>query len=511
MQIRHSASLHSHQAIRSFSSNPDSSCSSRSSLSSNSYFAVAVLDGAKTHENALLFATQKGSLDVVETLLKQMPAEQVNKVHQRFHLNPLMVAIFENNMKLVQVFLQHPEIDLQKKSNYGDTALDLAIKAHHIDIALEILNHLGLPEKYHKEELSEFSDLILENVKQKIESKYKILEDKIDLCFDWLQIRQNIYETLQLYSQTAIEMRHDRCQIGRVSNQCDQMILFGSHKGQECSSGAFKSIKPIQFFIYFDLEKFMLYDVRLDVIISNKSRLFSLSYTFFIPNLEKEGFLKDIKISKNKDKLPRIFYKKTNYGMNLRSFIYGLEPDPYLLDESLRKGIVVYILRKFFLYLDQKKPLRDLKLDNMAIRIEEREGRIQPIISFIDTVDLAITMHHIPLSFFKLNSGNLDTLLSNQLLPFIQIIVACMTVILGDNAVRGTDAERASTVEFLNEIISAYDERKKFLFKEALGFVLNPGRFCRSPQHGLTKEFLLSELADGAECKQKSSNSFFSL
>lgn len=515
MQIRSLVSSDSTQT-RSFSSrpssNPESPCSSKSSLSSSSYFADAVLDSATVHENALLFATQRGALDVVETLLKQMSAEQLNRVHQRFHLNPLMVAIFENNMRLVQAFLNYPEIDLHKKSNYGDTALDLAVRARHIDIAFEILNHLRLPDACHKEKLLEFSDLILENVKKKIEIEYKILENRIDLCFDWLQIRQNIYEALQLYSQTGLQIRHDRCQIRRISDQYDQMILFGSHKGQECSNGAFKSIKPIQFFIYFNLERFVLRDVHLEVIVSSKSRLFSSSFSkFLVPNLEKQGFSKDIKISKNKDKPPRTFYKNTNLGMNLRSFVYGLEPDPYVLDESLRKEIVVCILRKFFLYLDKKKPLRDLKLNNMAIRIEEHEGKIQPIISFLDTVDLVITIHHIPLSFFKLNSGNLDTLLSNELLPFIQIVVACMTVILSRNAARETDDERASTVGILNEMITPYDERKKLLFKEALGFVLNPGRFCRSPHQGLTKEFLLSELADGAACKQKSSNSFFSL
>jgi ankyrin repeat protein len=225
MQIRSLASSDSNQ-IRSFSSNPssnpDSSCSSRSALSSSSYFAGAVLDGATINEDALLLATQRDSRDVVETLLKQMPAEQINRVHQRFHLNPLMVAVFENNMSLVQAFLKYPEIDLQKKSNYGDTALYLAVRARHIDIALEILNHPGLPDACHKEKLSEFSDLILENVKQKIESKYKILENKIDLCFDWLKIKQNIYEALQLYSQTGLEIRHDRCQIRLISDHIDQ-------------------------------------------------------------------------------------------------------------------------------------------------------------------------------------------------------------------------------------------------------------------------------------------------
>jgi len=103
-------------------------------------------------ETVLYLACRLGKLDIVQLLLKQTGIN-VNKSNKHFNaylnedngVTPLMGAIngyiTDVRVNIVRALLEHPDIDVNKSNNDGDTPLGLAVKSYNIDIVRALLEH----------------------------------------------------------------------------------------------------------------------------------------------------------------------------------------------------------------------------------------------------------------------------------------------------------------------------------------------------------------------------------
>ena len=115
-------------------------------------------------ETVLYLACRLGKLDIVQLLLKQTGIN-VNKSNKHFNaylnedngVTPLMGAIngyiTDVRVNIVRALLEHPDIDVNKSNNDGDTPLGLAVKSYNIDIVHMLLEKSDVSSFLENEQL----------------------------------------------------------------------------------------------------------------------------------------------------------------------------------------------------------------------------------------------------------------------------------------------------------------------------------------------------------------------
>jgi ankyrin repeat protein len=86
----------------------------------------------------LLLACEKKNLDIVKMLVLTHPNININ-VFDKYGKTPLMIAVANYSLDIVEFLLTHPNINVNQRDGDGRTALFIATR----NMNMDIINHLA--------------------------------------------------------------------------------------------------------------------------------------------------------------------------------------------------------------------------------------------------------------------------------------------------------------------------------------------------------------------------------
>lgn len=429
----------------------------------------------------------------------------INEAFYEQEMTPLMIAVKLGKDAAVGFLLRTPGIDVYKTSKNGKTALAYALESGNKTILQKLLRYSDPSDQIWKSKISHleyqeksklFVDQVLFEIQKKLAQEYVIFECLVQKAFQWDVIQHDIFGILNSYYTNSCGARKKSCELIKVAADCYQMIIFGQ-KNQIRFSGGWKEIKPLQFFIDFDLKEFKIKSIELDVSLTHRSTMFHRLEHTQIQNLDRDGFLKYVKLPKKSFKMLRISYRKENLGINLKLFIRKAIPTPFSADEVMRMAILEAMLDVFFSKIAHREqsdqslwePLHDIKLDNMAIRIQSEGGENHIILSFLDTIEKMLTPGHTPISFLaEFDLDAVEKIVSHELTPFIQIVISCVELLVEGRRIYETLADEVkkqiqNVQVFLSEKKLKYSDHFVLMMNQACKHVEYSSSLKRSSKH----------------------------
>ncbi|KAI3097122.1 hypothetical protein CBS147333_9396 [Penicillium roqueforti] len=139
------------------------------------------INARHTHEDSpLCLATERGDVNAVKVLVEQGGRLKINQLNSIDEESALCVAVRNQSLNILDILLQHPDINLNLTNRWGETALGLPVKAGDVKIVKRLLqdskrvSNLEVPALLAK---SRKNDVVEELIKDEIKRKRR------DTCY----------------------------------------------------------------------------------------------------------------------------------------------------------------------------------------------------------------------------------------------------------------------------------------------------------------------------------------
>ncbi|KAJ5500674.1 hypothetical protein N7453_009725, partial [Penicillium expansum] len=93
----------------------------------------------KYEDSPLHLATERGGVDTVKLLVEQGGRLKINQLNSIDKESALFVAVRNQSLNILDILLQHPDINLNLRNRWGETALELAVKGGDVKMIKRLL------------------------------------------------------------------------------------------------------------------------------------------------------------------------------------------------------------------------------------------------------------------------------------------------------------------------------------------------------------------------------------